>query len=341
MSFRRFFVLILVLAALPGRAQTAPAAMTAGEARVEADRVLSFIPRVAASFTGGAVTGDEIRQLMKAQLVARFQAGVELSPEQLQQWARVLAESELDHQLLLQQAAAAGYTPDLLGAREELAQRRDQMGDEAFAQTMAMQGVPADVVVRKLAENRMVNKWVSEQVAPTITATEEDAKDYYDKHLDEFTLPASRRLWHILIAVPPDTPKERRKLSRQNAEDILQRLREGVSFQRMAKSGSDCPSAVNEGDLGLVPLDQLNKALQPVAKKLAFGEISAVIESTTGYHLLMAGATVPEARIPFAEVKQRILRRLQGELAGQAMDRLKQNAREAAHAEVHIPEIGE
>lgn len=341
MSLCRSLVLVLVLVALSGRAQTAPAAMEAGEAQAEADRALLFIPRIAASFTGGAVTGDEIRQLMKTQLAARLQAGAQVSPEQLQQWARVLTESELDHQLLLRQAAAAGYTPDLLGAREELAKRREQMGDAAFAQTMAMQGVDEDVVLHKLAENQMVNKWLSEQVAPTITATEDDAKDYYDKHQEEFTLPASRRLWHILIAVPPDTPKERRKLSRQNAEDIRQRLCEGVSFQRMAKSGSDCPSAANEGDLGLVPLDRLNKALQPVARKLAFGEISEVVESTTGYHLLMAGPTVPEVHIPFADVKQRILRRLQGELAGQAMERLKQNAREAAHAEVHIAGIGE
>lgn len=341
MSCRRLAFLVLALAALLGRAQTEPVAMDAEEAQSRADRALLFIPRVAATFTGGAIEGDEIRQLMRPQLVARLQAGVQMSPEQLQQWARVLTDSELDHQLLLRQAAAAGYKPDLLRARQELAQRREQMGDEAFAQTMAVQGVEEAVVVRKLAENQMVNQWMVEQVAPTITVSEEDAKEYYDKHRDEFALPAARRLWHILIAVPPDTPKERRKLSRQNAEDILARLREGVSFQRLAKSGSDCPSAAQEGDLGLVPEDRLNKALQPVVRKLAPGEISGVVESSTGYHLLLAGAAAPGVQIPFADVEQRILRRLQGEMVGQAMERMKQAARTAAQAEVHIAGMGE
>jgi len=341
MSCCRLALLFLALAALSGRAQTEPAAMAAEEAQAQADRMLRFIPRVAATFTGGAIEGDEIRQLMRPQLVARLQAGVQMSSEQLQQWARVLTDSELDHQLLVRQATGAAYKPDLAAARRELAQRREQMGEEAFAQTMAVQGVDEEVVVRKLAENQMVNQWMVEQVAPTITVSEEDAKGYYDEHKEEFALPASRRLWHILIAVPPDTSKERRKLSRQNAEDILARLREGVSFQRLAKSGSDCPSSAQEGDLGLVPEDRLNKALQPVVRKLAPGQISEIVESTTGYHLLLAGAAAPGVQLPFADVKQRILRRLQGEMVGQAMERMKQAARTAAQVEVHIAGMGE
>ncbi len=310
------------------------------EARIQAEQALVFIPRLAVTFDGGMIEGEEIRQLMRPQLIARLQAGVRMEPAQLRAWARLLAESEMDHLLLVRKATAAGYRPDLLGAREELEARHQGMGDEAFAQTMAMQGVDTDVVVRKLAENQMVNRWLAEQVAATAEASDAEVKAYYNKNRDEFTLSAERRLWHILVADRPDLPKERRAQLRQNAEELLARLREGHEFSRLARSGSDCASAANGGDLGLVPEERLAKELRAVVRKLEPGEISEVVQSPAGYHILMSGPTAPKVVLPLDEVKQRIVRHIQGEKVRDAMEQMRQTARAEARAAVHIPAEG-
>jgi peptidyl-prolyl cis-trans isomerase C len=332
MTLSRLLLIALAGSGLAGLAQPeAPApVMSPEEAQAAAERALTFIPKMAASFDGGMIDGEEIRQLMRPQLQAQLRMGVQVSATKLQQWALALAESELDHQLLLRQAAAAGYKPDLFTARQELAERRQQMGEEAYARTMAMQGVDEDVVVRKLAENRMVNQWMGDQVAPTVSVDDAEARQYYKEHKDEFRMPEVRRLWHILVAKRLNVPKKRLKFFRQNAEDMLARLREGMSFQRLARSGSDCPSAPNGGDLGLVPDDQLTKEVRAAVAKLAPGQISDVVESPAGFHIFMAGTSAPGRQLAFDEVKQRIMRRLQGETVGETMKRMKETARAAS-----------
>jgi len=326
-------VLLLVRAGLPTAGE-----ISLTEARIQTEQALAFIPRLAVSFDGGMIEGEEIRRLMRPQLIARLQAGVRMEPVQLRAWATLLADSEVDHLLLVQRATAAGYRPDMLGAREELDTRHRSMGEEAFVQTMAMQGVEPDVVVRKLAENQMVNRWLAEQVAQMAEVSDEETRAYYNKNRDEFTLSAERRLWHILVADQPDLSKERRAMLRQNAEDMLKRLREGHDFERLARSGSDCASAANGGDLGLVPEERLTKELLSVARKLEPGEISEVVQSRFGYHILMSGAAVPRKELPFAEARPRILRRLQGEKVGEAMERMRQMVREEANVKIHLPQ---
>ena len=335
-AYRSVFSLAVLLA-FPGRAQEAPRArLSEADANAIVERALLFIPAVAASFDGGVIKGERIRVLMRPQMRARLMAKMVVPPAQLLSWARALAESELDHELLLQQAAGAGYKPDLPAARLQLEKRRDAMGEELYRETMAMQGVPEATVVRKLAETGAVNRWIAEQVGPSIALDETDAKAYFKKHRKEFALPRSRQLWHILVAKRPKAPKSRQRLLRRNAVEMRQRIAEGMSFQSVAKLGSDCPSAMNNGNLGLVSEDRLNKELRSAARKLKMGEISGIIESRAGYHLLMAGAGAPGRKLGFGEVKEQIMKQLQGETAAQAMERVKQRAHEAAHARVHI-----
>ena len=331
----RLLLLIPFLLATFGRAQAAPAG-DAGELDARVERLLAFIPATAASHDEGVVEGEQIRVLMRPQLRACLQAGMPVPPEQIHAWARALAESELDHEVLLRQARAAGYQPDPAKARLELAKRRDSMGGEQFAETMALQGVGEDVVLRKLAENGAVSRWLAEQVGATIELDEDDAKAYFEEHRKEFVLPVSRQLWHILVAQRQETTKERRRVLRRNAEEMLARIREGMPFQRVARAGSDCPSAANDGNLGLVSEDRLNKELLAVSRKLRCGEISGVIESPAGFHLLMAGASASGRKLEFREVREQIMEQLRGEAVGQAMDRVKERARAATHARVHI-----
>ncbi len=104
--------------------------------------------------------------------------------------------------------------------------------------------------------------------------TEKEAKDYYDKNRDQFTIPESIFLHHILVK----TEKE--------ANDVLARLKKGEKFADVASQVSICPSRAKGGNLDWLPKGSLVKEIEDVAFSMKNGEIKGPVQSKFGYHVL-------------------------------------------------------
>lgn len=83
------------------------------------------------------------------------------------------------------------------------------------------------------------------------------------------------RLAHILVA------------QKFEAEDLLRKLREGSAFPELARKNSTCPSAKVGGDLGLIALERLDQAFSEAAEALSINELSPIVRTRFGYHLIM------------------------------------------------------
>jgi nitrogen fixation protein NifM len=144
--------------------------------------------------------------------------------------------------------------------------------------------------------------WVGSQAQ---VATETDAEIYVHLHPDRFTQPELRQLRHILITF--ETPGQRQAAKRQ-----LEALRaEGLdedAFAAAALRHSHCPTAMEGGLIGkAVPHGKLFPEVEAAAFALAEGELSAVVETEVGLHLLRCDHIQPGKTLGFAEVKQRIV----------------------------------
>jgi peptidyl-prolyl cis-trans isomerase D len=156
----------------------------------------------------------------------------------------------------------------------------------------------------------------SDELAKSIPVTEDELKAYYDKHLDQFGTPEERRAAHILVAVPQDADKEAKAKARAKAESILKKLQAGENFAELAKTMSDDPgSAEKGGDLGFFGKGIMDPAFEEAVFSLKKGEMSSIVETPFGFHIIKLIDIKPAHAEPFEKVKEDVRHRLQKEKA--------------------------
>jgi nitrogen fixation protein NifM len=123
-----------------------------------------------------------------------------------------------------------------------------------------------------------------------------DVELYYYYHPDQFRRPETRRARHILITLNDDLPDNTRQAAQIRIEAIAARLaRDAKRFEEQAMKHSECPTALQGGVLGEVPSGQLYPELDAALFAMSEGEISDILESPMGLHLLRCDAITPAA----------------------------------------------
>ena len=138
-----------------------------------------------------------------------------------------------------------------------------------------------------------------------------DVEIYYLLHRDRFRRPENRTLRHILVTINDALPGSDRASARDKIDAIRQRLAKSPGrFGEQALKHSECPTALSSGQLGTVKRGQLFAELEAVAFALSPGEISAVVESPLGFHLLQCVAVEAESLLPLDSVRSAIRERI-------------------------------
>lgn len=140
---------------------------------------------------------------------------------------------------------------------------------------------------------------------PAVTAV--DAEIYYRLHPEAFDRPQARRLRHILVTF--DSAKEKAKAIAL-LDGLRDKLPNAEAFAAAALRHSQCPTAMEGGQLGVVKRNQLYAELEPAAFALTEGEISSVLESPIGLHILRCDEILASGPLPFPDVAQKIIDRL-------------------------------
>ncbi|CDY76526.1 Peptidyl-prolyl cis-trans isomerase PpiD [Caballeronia glathei] len=144
-------------------------------------------------------------------------------------------------------------------------------------------------------------------LAAGIKPTDAELRKYYDDNIARYRTPAEVRASHILINAPKDSSAADKAKAKQKADELLAQVRAHPDqFAQIAQKSSEDPgSAAKGGDLGYFSRGMIagGKAFDDAAFKLKKGEISDVVESDFGYHIIQATDVKPEATKPFDEVK--------------------------------------
>lgn len=145
-----------------------------------------------------------------------------------------------------------------------------------------------------------------------IKVTEQDAQDYYDQHQDLFQRAERRQVAHILIPFGKDE-----KAAEQKAEAVLAKAKAGDDFAALAKAeSSDTFSAKKGGELDWFEKGVMDPAFEQAAFALAkAGDLSAVVKSPFGFHIIKLLAVEPAKTKLFADVKSDTIARLQSDKA--------------------------
>ena len=162
--------------------------------------------------------------------------------------------------------------------------------------------------MRQAIERDLKVEAVLEQVgaaAPAVSDTEVEI--FYLQHRERFSRPEMRALRHILITINEDLPGNKREAALTRIEAIRERLaKDPDRFGEQALKHSECPTAMNGGLLGKLPRGKLYAQVEATAFALTPGELSAVVESPLGFHVVLCDGIDAERLIPFADVRERV-----------------------------------
>ncbi len=185
------------------------------------------------------------------------------------------------------EAASVVVTPEQFEKswNEVVARYADQ---QAFEEDLIKNGMDVssfEQAIRRELHVEAILELVSSRAADI---SDVDVKIYYYMHPEKFEMPPTRTARHILITINPDYSENTRENALKRLQLIAKRLdKKPERFAEQAAKHSECPTAMNGGTLGRVKQQQLFPSLDAVLFNMKEAEISDVVESELGFHLLL------------------------------------------------------
>jgi peptidyl-prolyl cis-trans isomerase C len=178
---------------------------------------------------------------------------------------------------------------------------------DEFLQDLQDNGLDEAGMRHSLYRELMFDAVMQRVVDDSSPVGETDLRLFYEMHLDRFEQPELRVARHILITVNPDYPENTRDAALARMEQVVDKLGKRTNrFPKFASRYSECPTAMDGGALGELKSGQLYPELDTVLFSMEEGEISSIIESEMGFHILLCEKVKPGKRIPFSKVEEKI-----------------------------------
>jgi peptidyl-prolyl cis-trans isomerase C len=160
-------------------------------------------------------------------------------------------------------------------------------------------------------DNYLANEYLKREVAQKVTVSDADVKSYYEDHKEEFRTPEMVKASHILVKVDRSASEEEKKKAKEKATDILNKAKSGEDFAKLASELSDDPgSKTKGGDLGFFAKGRMVKPFEDAAFSLKPGEISGLVESQYGFHIIKVEEKKEPSLEPFDKVQEQIRQKL-------------------------------
>ena len=193
--------------------------------------------------------------------------------------------------------------------------------DEMLKAYYDKNGVQFEIPEQIKAEYVVLN---SDVLATQIPVSDADIKSYYEQNAKRYSVEEQRRASHILIKADKNTSDAAKVAAKAKAEKILVQLRKSpADFAKLAKENSQDPgSAERGGDLDYFGKGMMVKPFEDAAYKLKQGEISELVQSDFGYHIIMLTGIKPATTKTFDEVKNEIAAEIRKQQAAKKFEEM-------------------
>lgn len=231
-----------------------------------------------------------------------------LSPPERNRLDQVARKQTGIEQRILKSREAAGVIVPEATLTTRLAEVRARYpSDDDYRNDLERIGLDDIGLSEAVSRDLLVEAVLDKVAAAAPAANDIDAEIFYRLHPAAFERPEARRLRHILITF--GSPEEKTK-ARQQLEALRSTARSNEAFGTAALRHSQCPTALQGGELGIVKRGQLYPELEPAAFALAENDISAVLESPIGLHILRCDQVFAAGNMDFEQVKPKIIEKL-------------------------------
>ncbi len=297
---------------------------------------------VAVTVNGVEITESQVLAEIKPQLDRMLKQAQErnVPPNVLDRYKKQFLQRATEN-LVTQRLLDAEVKKNKITARPaEVAQKLEKMASKQnlslkdFKELVKAFGQDFDMLEKQTRRLLLYDKLVETKFVGKIKVSEEEVISFYMNNSSKFNSRERVRASHILIKPDTSDPNtsadEAKTKAKVKAEALLRQLKAGADFTELAKANSDCPSAKKGGDLGFFNWGDMVPAFEQVAFRLKEGEVSDLVETNFGYHIIKTTAHSPSKTISIEEAANDIIEQLmdrkRGEFTNEYVNSLKKAA---------------
>ena len=215
-------------------------------------------------------------------------------------------------ELLLQKGTDADKKKALEDTDKYIADMKKQIGsDTVFEAQVKSTGMSMDQFKKRAFEQNICEIVLDREVKPNVKVADADVKKFYDENPAEFEKPEQVRAAHVLIStldkdtqqpLPPAKKADKEKL----AKEIKARADKGEDFGKLVKQFSEDPGSKDKGGEYTFPKGQMVPEFEAAAFSMKPGQISDLVETRYGYHIIKTIEKLPPSKVDFAKVEPKI-----------------------------------
>jgi len=275
---------------------------------------------------------DETNKRLEAQ-AKRMPPGMEINDMMRNQVRMGIVDMKVEQALITQKLAAKkiAVTDEMVTKEIEKIAAQQNLKMEDVPAEIAKFGMTMDDLKSQIRMKVQMNLLIASEMKDG-EVKDEDVKKFYDDNPQYFEKPEQARVAHILI-MTKDKSDEDKAAAKTKIEGLLKRAKAGEDFAALAKEFSEDPGSKDKGGEYTFPRGQMVPAFETAAFTLKDGEISDVVETEYGYHIIKKYEQLKAEKTPFEEVKDKIKQHLTQQKNSQFWEAYSKTMRDEAKIE--------
>ncbi len=261
----------------------------------------------AAVVNGSVITQDQFDNEMVQVNQEFLKQGKTPTDSQLKEIKKTVLETLINRELLFQESQKTGIhiTEEVIQDQLKSVKKRFP-NQEEFEKALKQMKLTENDVKSQISRAMAIRELINKQIIQNIMIPDQESRIFYDTHPEAFKQPEQVKASHILAEVKPNAEESKKSKAMEKIKKVQKQLGEGDEFAELAKKYSDGPSKTKGGDLGYFKRGQMVKPFEDAAFALEPNQVSDIVETDFGYHLIKVLDKRPERVQPYEDVKQRI-----------------------------------
>jgi peptidyl-prolyl cis-trans isomerase C len=216
-------------------------------------------------------------------------------------------DSLINRELLYQQSKAKGITTDEADIDISIDQIKQRLeAGQSFENLLVEMGITIETMRTQVGQASAIQKLLEAEVYPQAMVSEKESRIFFENNPQYFKKPEEVKAGHILIQIAPDASDEEKLAAREKIKDIQIKIEAGEDFADLARQYSEGPSNVNGGNLGYFDHKKMVKPFSDAAFALKPGEVSTIVETRFGFHLIKVYDKKAKSTYVFEDIKDRL-----------------------------------
>jgi len=222
----------------------------------------------------------------------------------------------IDEMVIVQRGKELGYTlsdQQFKSVVDNIRKENKIETDEQFQAALKSENLSMADLRRNLERSMISQRVQQNEVLAKIGVTDDEAKKYYDAHMNEFTTPPTVTLREILVSVAGDSKTMNVAADEAAQAKVLQirkRAIGGENFEKLASEVSDSPSKANAGLIGPLSVNDMSPDLRKMVESMKAGDVSEPLRTARGYQLLKLESITPTNTMPLDKAREQISERV-------------------------------